>query len=275
MVTLAAFGDEIAEDLDEQLDVMRAEGVQHLELRKAWGKNVLDLTDAEIERVKAALASRGMAVSAIGSPIGKVPVTADFEEHLMRFDRALAVARFLETAYIRIFSFRIPPDTDPAQCRQDVMARLQALADRAQKAGVTLLHENEKRIYGDTDTRVADIFQTVASPALGCTFDPANFVQVGVRPFEEAYPRLRAHITYLHMKDAIFATRQVVAVGEGEGDVARLLGALLGSGYEGFLSLEPHLRKSPRYQALSAPDRFRAAASALKGLLRELGAHWQ
>src|SRR5437763_136720 len=94
--TLSAFGDEISPDLDEQLTVMEQEGVPALEFRGAWGKNILDLSDDEVRDAKRLLDERGMHLSAIGSPIGKVGITDDFGAHLERFRRSLAVAEMLE-----------------------------------------------------------------------------------------------------------------------------------------------------------------------------------
>src|SRR3954469_16341258 len=85
--TLSAFGDEIAADLGEQLSVMEREGVPALEFRGAWGQNILDLSDDDVRKAKQMLDERGMHVSAVGSPIGKVGITEDFGAHLERFRR--------------------------------------------------------------------------------------------------------------------------------------------------------------------------------------------
>ena len=103
--TVTGFGDEISPELTEQLDVLAAEGIRHLELRGIWGKNVLDLADEEVTRARDILAARGFAVSAIASPIGKVPLDADFDAHLARFEVALERARRFGSRYIRVFSF--------------------------------------------------------------------------------------------------------------------------------------------------------------------------
>jgi len=66
--TLSAFGDEIAADLAEQLDVMQREDIPALEFRAAWGTNILDLSDDQVRQAKGLLDARGMHVSAIGSP---------------------------------------------------------------------------------------------------------------------------------------------------------------------------------------------------------------
>src|SRR5262245_44467871 len=115
MWTLTGFADEIAPELDVQLDLLDQEAIRYLELRSVWNKNVLDLTDSELDRVKATLTRRGVKVSSIGSPIGKIQITDDFAPHLERFGRALQVARTLEAPYIRIFSFFIPEGDDPNQ----------------------------------------------------------------------------------------------------------------------------------------------------------------
>src|ERR1035437_8490776 len=103
MMMLSAISDEISPDLQEQLAVLRAEGIHFLELRSVWETNVLDLTDGQLKLIMASLREAGIRVSAIASPIGKVGIDEPIEEHLKRFDRAVTVARYCETAAIRVF----------------------------------------------------------------------------------------------------------------------------------------------------------------------------
>jgi sugar phosphate isomerase/epimerase len=268
--TLSAFGDEIAADLTEQLDVMQREGIPALEFRGAWGKNILDLSDDEVRTAKGLLDARGMHVSAIGSPIGKVKITDDFGTHLERFRRALAVVAMLDAPRIRIFSFFIPAGEDAARYRTAVMDRMLMLVNLAEEAGVTLWHENEKEIYGDIATRCADIHTTIRSPHLRAAFDPANFVQCGVRPMDEAWPLLADVSTHIHIKDAVMADGHIVPAGEGDGQVKELLHALVKRGYRGYLTLEPHLKAAGPYGGFSGPELFHTAVEALKGLLKEV-----
>jgi sugar phosphate isomerase/epimerase len=262
---LSGFGDEIAAELDQQIDALLDDGIRHVEFRAAWGKNVLDLSDEEIERARALLDRRGVAVSAIGSPIGKVSIHDDFEAHRARFRRALWVADRLGARRVRIFSFFMPP-AEAARHRDEALRRLTALVKDATAAGVTLLHENEKEIYGDTPERCRDLVESIGSPNLRITFDPANFVQGGVRPFDQAYPLLRDYIAYLHIKDAVMGGGVRVA-GEGDGQLPELLAAEAARGYDGFASLEPHLKSGGRYAGFSGPALFHEAAAALKRLL--------
>ena len=271
MFVLSGFADEISPDLDVQLETLQRLGIRNLELRGVWDKNVLQLSDAEAARVKAALDQRGIGVSAIGSPIGKIKIDDPFEPHLDAFERALRLAEYFHAPYIRMISFFVP-EGQAAAYRSQVMERLRALLDRARGRPVVLLHENEKHIYGDVPSRCLDIMETMASSQMRITFDPANFVQCGVRPFDEAYPLLAEHIAYMHIKDARLSDGVVVPAGQGDGQVRRVLDALHGRGFDGYASLEPHLAKAGPFSGFSGPDLFEVAVGALRDLLTGIGA---
>jgi sugar phosphate isomerase/epimerase len=274
MWTLSGFADEISPDLDVQLATLAAEKIGHIEFRGVWNRNVLDLNDAEIAQVKAALAERGVRVSSIGSPIGKIKITDDFAAHLERFRRALQVAAMLDAPFVRIFSFFMPAGDDPARHRDEVLARMSRLAQEAKGTGVTLLHENEKEIYGDTPERCLDILTQVDSPILRAAWDPANFVQCGVRPHSQGYGLLRPWIAYVHIKDALLESGRVVPAGQGDGQLRETLAALRESAFDGFFSLEPHLASAGTFSGFSGPELFRVAAGAFKELLRAQGIRW-
>jgi sugar phosphate isomerase/epimerase len=269
-VTLSGFADEISPDPREQLATLAAESITHLELRSAWSVNVADFTGGQIADLRARLDDAGVRVSAIGSPVGKIPLGAPLGPELGRMRRVAATAREFGTAIVRVFSFYIPPGEPPERHRAQVIERMAALAEIAAGHGLVLAHENEKEIFGDTPGRCADLITSVNSPALRATFDAANFVQCGVRPFSKAYGLLRPYLLYLQVKDALAATGEVVPAGEGDGQVRETLAALRDSGFEGFMSLEPHLARAGRYGGFSGPEGFTRAARSLKFLLNEL-----
>jgi sugar phosphate isomerase/epimerase len=274
-VILSGFADEISADPREQLAVLAAESISCLELRSAWSVNVADFTSEQVAAFKAAAAAGGVRVSAIGSPVGKIAVSAPLAPELERMRRIAGLAGELGTALVRVFSFYLPPGEPPERHRAQVIDRMGALAQVAGEAGVILAHENEKDIYGDVPARCADLITSVASPALRATFDAANFVQCGVRPFTDAYPLLRPHLEYLQVKDARAGTGEVTPAGEGDGEMRETLQALRDSGFTGFMSLEPHLDLAGRSGGFSGPDKFRQAAQALKRLLNELSIGWE
>lgn len=278
MIRLSAFADEISSDLQEQLSVLRGEHIAFLDLRGAWNTNVLDLTGQQVAVIQQSLADQQIGVAAIASPIGKTPIDEPFEDLLERFERALALAQTFHTPFIRIFSFYPPArsggHSDPVDWRDEVLRRLRELTARAGAANITLLHENEKEIYGDTIARCVDLFESIDDPHFQAAFDPANFIQCEQEPYPAAYEALHPWLSYMHVKDAR-ADGSVVAAGEGVARWPELLHHLREDGYDGFFSLEPHLAAAGKFQGFSGPALFQHASQSLQRLLREIGWEYQ
>ena len=280
---LSAFADEASRMLSEQLEAMKNNGIALIEMRGVDGKSVADLTDDEAKEAKRKLDDAGAALSSLGSPYGKYPIEQPFEAHLDAFKRGLEITKILGANRIRMFSFFMPREGDskPADWRGKVIDQLGQMLDLADDAGIRLCHENEKGIYGDIDDRCVDLME-VYGDRMGCIFDPANFIQCGVKPIE-AFPKLEKYITYMHIKDALLENGAVVPAGMGDGNVKDILDRLAARADNMTLTLEPHLAVSAgltelqdeklnhkfRYQArLTA---FNAAVSALKVILNDLG----
>jgi sugar phosphate isomerase/epimerase len=268
--TLSGFGDEIDTDPRIQIAVLKALGARHIEVRSAWGINVVDLDDDRLAELAALLKQQEMTVSAVASPIGKVDVALAADLEIARLRRVIRVAHALETPNIRVFSFFRGEGVDVESIRDGVMTCMRLLADEAERERVVLLHENEKAIYGDVPERVLDLVESVGSPALRLAWDNANFVQVGVRPFTDGYAMLRPYLDYLQVKDALAATGAVVPAGEGDGELRETLTALRDDGYDGYASLEPHLDEAFELGGFSGPMAFGQAARAFAGLLAEI-----
>ncbi len=266
MISLSAFADEISQSPTEQIAVLAQHNIKYIEFRAIHGTNVLDLSEAQHAAFRDLLHEHQVGLSAIGSPIGKIRVTEDFDTHLQRFERAMKLADFYQSPRIRIFSFYIPHGDDPGTHRTEVLRRLRELTHRASDRGITLLLENEKGIFGDTAARVLDILAEIDSPFLAHAFDPANYVEVG-QPIEEAWDRLRAFVKHFHVKDYDSKSQRNVPAGTGEGQIPRLLAEAVAAGYDGFCVLEPHLVIAEHSSGFTGPERFGDAVSALKVIL--------
>ncbi|MBG0564738.1 sugar phosphate isomerase/epimerase family protein [Actinoplanes aureus] len=275
MWTLSGFVDEISSDFAEQCRVASELGLTHVELRSAWDVNILDLEPGQLASMKKTLAGHGLAVSSIGSPIGKIYIDEPFPAHLERMRHAAEVAHLFGAPYIRIFSFFLRPGADPAAHRDEVIDRMRALARVAEEADLILLHENEKEIYGDVPDRCLDIVRSVGSPHLRLAWDPANFVQVGVRPYTDGYAMLRPHVEYIQIKDALAVDGSVVTAGYGDGEVAETIRALHHDGFDGFFSLEPHLNIGTTLGGFSGPEEFRRACEDFTELLKTEGIEYK
>lgn len=269
---LSAFGDEIDDELSVQLEVLRKLEVGWLELRGVWGKNVLALSDAEVARVKQDCAAAGIGISAIGSPVGKSPITDAWDAEAANLGRIIAIAKMLNVGLIRVFSFFPDADATAESNLAESATRLRAMVAMAESADIQLVLENERGIVGDTVAACADLLARVDSPRLGFAWDPGNFVHVGEpHAVDDGWAALGPVTRHVHVKDLVAATGEIVPAGEGDGQMGELLRRLADRGYDGMLALEPHLAVAGPRSGFSGPDGMARAAAALRGLMAEIG----
>ena len=280
-VVLFAFADEAGATLSRQIDALRRNGLDWLEIRGVNGRNVCDLTETEAGEIRRRMDDAGLSVWSIGSPIGKTtPGEDDFAAECDHLRRSLVLADILGAKRIRVFSFYIPAGQQPEELRGEIIDRLGHFCDISQSSGVRLCHENEKGIYGDTAPRCRDLLD--ALPPLSAVFDPANFVQCR-QDVRAAWVLLRDRVDYLHIKDARW-DGTIVPAGEGAGCVAEIAADYLARGGRAF-TLEPHLYGFGGLSALERPGEqsrilerypdadtaFDAAYSAFADILKENG----
>lgn len=258
-IILSGFSDEIAPELDLQLAAIREWGLSHIELRAADGVNVSDFSTEKGKEVKNKLAGAGVSVSSIGSPIGKIGIEEDFAPHLEKLKRTLEIQKELGAPYLRMFSFYIPQGRAPEDFREEVLDRMGRMVEEAAAWDSVLLHENEKGIYGDNASRCKELLEAFYGPHFKAVFDFANFVQVGQQTLP-AYELLKPYVEYVHVKDAQWGTGAVVPAGQGDGHVKDILTDLIGGGWKGFLSLEPHLTDFAGLAALEQDPQKRGSA---------------
>ena len=276
--TVSGFSDEISPVLDTQLEALDRIGVDFIEIRRADGINIADIpTDTAVEmasRIRAA----GKKISSLGSPIGKIAIDGDIEGHFEKFRHCLELASVFEAKYIRMFSFYPDANGDIVSRRDDVMRLWERFLKEAEGSGVTLLHENEKGIYGDIPERCLDLAKTLG---VALIFDPANFIQCGADTLE-GFKLLRPYIKYMHVKDALAESGKVVPSGMGDGHLPEIIAGLAEDGFEGYLSLEPHLGNFEGFSELEPDSPFASlppsgersyaiAADALKKILLKGG----
>ncbi|MGN1122477.1 MAG: sugar phosphate isomerase/epimerase family protein [Eubacteriales bacterium] len=276
--TLSGFSDEITKDIDGQFAGLNKLGIQYFEPRSIGEKNIIKLTDAETENLRERMTKAQIQVSSIGSPIGKIKITDDFEVHFEEFKRTVQIAKMLDCRYIRMFSFFV--DEASADAHTDkVVEKLSRMVAYAEKEDVVLLHENEKGIYGNIARRCRTLFERIQSEHFKAVFDFSNFVECSQDTLE-AYELLKEHIAYVHIKDCIH-DKGVVPAGMGDGNLKAILGDLYNRGYNGFLSLEPHLTGYTLPDEATcgelvmsfedgAPRKFAYAHKALTELLAEI-----
>ena len=255
-IIISGFADEIHPDLDVQLKVVKELGMDHICLRAVDFKGIADYTVEEFhEKILPRLNAAGVKVSSLGSPIGKIDIDDEeaYAKQLKQLDTLCQICKLVDCKYIRMFSFWMLKK-NPEEWKDVVLKKLAGFAEIAAKHDVILIHENEKDIYGDIGSRCKIILDELASPNFKAAFDFANFVQCGENT-AECWEMLKEHVAYIHIKDAVSGSNENVVCGTGEGKIPQLLKkAIKEEGYEGFLTLEPHLVLFATLQSLEVED---------------------
>lgn len=272
MIRLCAFADEAAVTLDGQIEALKKNGIEYVELRGVDGTNVSKLTEEEAEGYAKRLADAGIKVWSIGSPIGKIKLSGDIEGHMETLRHTCRLAKIFGTDRIRMFSFYEAYENEERV--YELLRRMIAIAD---EEGVKLYHENEKAIFGDTAERVIKIMENVEG--LYYVYDPANFLEVG-EDSRKTLDDLHASTDYFHIKDVIAETHQLVPAGYGDGRIGELVARIKD---DKVLSIEPHLKVFEGYSDFDATEMnnkfhygsnaeaFDAAVAAIKNVLVEQG----
>lgn len=277
---LSAFADEYSPEFDKQLEGLKKNGVGFLEIRGVDGKNIADLTEDELKAVRQKLDKAGIGVSSIGSPIGKIKTSDPMEPHLDKLKNCIKAAKILGTPNIRMFSFYMPEGVSREEARPEVMKRLGMMLELAKAEGVTLCHENEKGIYGDSPETCLDI-QKEFGGEIKLIFDPANFIECSYEPYPHGFELLGDRIYYMHIKDADNEHR-IAPAGKGIGRISDIIKELDKREGKIFLTVEPHLRVFKGLDGLQTDDKtkipntyatseeaFGAAVSAIKEIIAD------
>jgi branched-subunit amino acid aminotransferase/4-amino-4-deoxychorismate lyase/sugar phosphate isomerase/epimerase len=263
-VIVSAFADEIASDVAVQLAVLERHAVSHVDLRAVNARNVIELDDAEVVALRDRLREHGIAVAAIASPIGKEPADGDPAALRGRLGRAAAVARLFGTDLIRVFAFHRPENG--GDWKEASLRSLRTLASCARREGVRLLLENEVRTRADTAEHAAELLEALGDAPVCAAYDPANALRCGDTPYPDGYAHVKPWLWQVHVKD-LDEDGRVVPAGCGRANWPGLLQALTSSGYQGFVSLEPHLLRAGRAGGFTGPTLFAEAHHALHALI--------
>jgi sugar phosphate isomerase/epimerase len=255
---IGAITDEFSPDLSTAVQSMSDVGMTAAELRVVFGKNIIDLTDEELDRAKAIVAGKGLKIISIASPLLKcvLPDAPEidsrfqqdifaskhtFEDQPRLTDRAFAIAKQTGAGIVRVFSYW--RTVEPDKCFDRVVIALRGLAEKAAKHDLIIGLENEHACNIATAAETARVLAAIDHPNLKVVWDPCNALVSGESPFPEGYRRLPAErIVHVHAKDCFVNghTPTFGALGECGIDWKGQIHALASDGYKGYISLETH-----------------------------------
>ena len=289
MIYLTGFADEAASDIDGQIRATQELGWTNIELRNVDGKNLHEVSDEEFDAVCGKLADAGIQINCFGSAIANwakkidEPMTVDLKQSL----RAIPRLQRLGTKLIRIMSYAVLKDRSPEdQMFEERVSRMRMLSRMFLDVGIQPVHENCMNYGGMGWSYSLRLLEEV--PDLKLVFDTGNPVFTDDRtkplPFPkqsawEFYDRVRDHVVYVHIKDGRMEDNECFYgwPGEGDGDVRRICEDLVKRGYEGGISIEPHLKAVYHEAAISSGEEAKYASYVEYGrrmetILNKLGA---
>jgi sugar phosphate isomerase/epimerase len=240
----SGIADEAHEDIDRQIEAHQELGWKHIELRNINGVCVTDLCDETFDRVVQKVTDAGLGVSCFASQLcnWSRPITTHPDIDRNELKRAIPRMRRLGCKYIRMMSY---PNVDWADedWRDEVIRRVKDLATIAENGGVTLVHENCDGWAGQGPEQSLEFIEEVDSPNLKLLWDTGNPVQHGQAPWD-FYSKIKEHVAYVHIKDARRDESGEITYtmcGDGDGMVDQVLEDLIDRGYDGAVSIEPHV----------------------------------
>ena len=282
---LSVINDEITQDFGRAAEVTAQEfGLQFIEIRGLWGKNIMKLDAKEIAEARKILEKYKLRVSSIASPIFKVDwpgalsrfspkrdqFGADFtfEQQDELLERAFELTRVFQVDRIRIFDFWRLDDPKPYRAAMD--QKLIEAANKASKRRVTLLIENEPACNTGTGAEAARTLAAIRSRNFKLNWDPGNAASLGEIAYPDGYSHLpKDRLGYMHCKDVVRGADGKYAwmkMGAGIIDYVAQYRALKKNGYRGVISLETHWRG-----AGTPEDSTRQSMAGMKELLRRAG----
>ena len=256
MFKLGTITDGISRDFEYALDTMVETGLEYVELQYLWEKQVGDLTDADVERVKALIEARNLKVSCISHhnlsalPVDTAVVAPAYREHITTLQRCIDVAQALGTNLVRIFSFRkemVLFGAEPVISEgawTTLMNRLEEPLQIADAAGITLVMETAISGNVTSGLLARKLIDALDVPHLKVLWDPCSSLYCTEVPYPDGYEAIREHIVHVHLKDGVVnlpaATFDFCAMRQGQMDpyYNDIVGALKRDGYEGAISLE-------------------------------------
>jgi sugar phosphate isomerase/epimerase len=257
MYYFSGIGDEAANRIDDQIRAIKALGWEHLEARNVevpgFPKgNLHDIPDAAFDILVEKVQAAGIKINCFGSAIGNWGKKIDepFDSSLAEAKRAIPRMQRLGTKFVRIMSFAVRKEGD--QMAQERFRRIREITKMFLDAGIQPVHENCMNYGGMGWPFTLELLENV--PGLKLVFDTANPVFNEDRSKPQPWPKqdpwefyqnVKQHVVHVHVKDARWNHAKNDAdytmPGEGDGKVRQILTDLIGSGYSGGISIEPHV----------------------------------
>lgn len=265
-IRLCAFADEGGTTIEEQIEALKSNGINLVEVRSIDGKNISKITEDEAKEYSAKFREAGIEVWSLGSPLAKVHIYTPVEKEKAKAMHLCRLAAIFGTKNIRGFSYFT---LFPSNKEKRVVEKMQPLLEILDYNGINFCHENDTMLYGGRAKYLEILLDDI--PSLKTIYDPANFIISGESP-DVTLAEFAGKACYFHIKDA--TGKKVVPAGYGDAKIDELIRRL---DRDTVFSIEPHLMffkggtGFEKYDFKTKRGRFDCAADSIKKLLTENG----
>ena len=255
---------EISGNIDVQIKATKELGWKFIEARDIEGENITDISDKKFEELYNKIQKEDIKINCFGSTIAnwsKDPYKKeDYKQSINELKRAIPRMKKLGTKMIRGMSFLIPKKEYPynPELEKLILEKLKVLVDLCEEADIIYLHENCMNYFSQSYKHMEKLLESIDSPYFKILFDTGNPVftdnRTGGPPYKkqktwEVYQILKEKIYYVHIKDGVFIKEtgnyfpetKFTFPGEGDGQVRKIMKDLIANGYNGGISIEPHM----------------------------------
>ena len=243
VIKLCYITGEMSDDFEEALELGVKAGVNTVQLRKGlFGKNVDQLDDDDVLRVKDTLAKYDVNVGMVLPPFAKCNIedAETIAQHHKIFIRTVEIAHALGTNLVRAFPFESekgerwqPPPIEEYLDR--IVENLMPAVKHAEAEGITMCMEVNGGTIGVTEAHTRQVIDALGSKSVNAIWEIDSGSHLGEPP-TQGYQHLRGLIQDVHVKvntegelDPIWDT------GETHADVVR---CLTEDGYDGMMTIE-------------------------------------
>jgi len=251
--------DEIGQDIENILPTLKQYEIKAVELRKVWGKNIIDFTDDELAKLKEILDDQGFGVSNIAGPLfkcyapwtrlhkaGSGKFSTDVEMSRKALGRAIEITKLFGATRTRVFGYLGSARTD--EHWRTLVDDISRFVDMAKQERIEIVIENEALSGVSTWKDTIRILEAIPDASFKLLLDPGNYFMAGEICPVDRYDAIVSRVGHHHVKDGTGALfwRHYTVVGEGKLNYPVYFDYWKKQDYGGYYSLETHVLKNRR-----------------------------
>ncbi len=261
---VALIPNDFSMDLEAVFQLCAAEHVRYVELGYMWSKSILDLTEDELSKVHGLMEKYNLKAASIQTQIMKTMAPGavldrkgsdrmhlNHDFNVAQIDRAISLAREFKTPNIVTYSYFLWGTRRSSERWEQLFQDYAAILPKLQAGGVTCVVECEPDTFAGTVDQYLRLLQHFESPHIRANLDLANLLGAQKHFTETDFQKLYPYVAYFHVKDRRKKRpwgRTGAVFNEGDVPWLQVLPWFAKTGFDGYLSVEPHVHGADRFE---------------------------